>query len=183
MSGKIKIFVADDNAEFVSTLVTYVDSQEDMEVIGTARDGLEAVEKIVNINPDIAILDVIMPQLDGLGVLEEINQKLDYLPICIMLSAVGQDKVTARAMCLGAQYYVVKPFEMEVLVKRIRELVKNQATDSLSPVLKDVKTTYIEVDNSKLNLEAKVTNIIHDVGVPAHIKGYQYLRDRHYYGC
>ena len=177
MSGKIKVFIADDNAEFVSTLVTYLDSQDDMEVIATARDGLEAVEKITSVDPDIAILDVIMPQLDGLGVLEAINEKLDAIPICIMLSAVGQDKVTSRAMCLGAQYYVVKPFEMEVLVKRIRELVKNQSPETLSPVLKDVKTTYIEVDNSKLNLEAKVTNIIHDVGVPAHIKGYQYLRD------
>lgn len=66
---------------------------------------------------------------------------------------------------------------MEVLVKRIRELVKNLPIETLSPVLKDVKATYIEVDKSKLNLEAKVTNIIHDVGVPAHIKGYQYLRD------
>lgn len=177
MSDKIKIFIADDNTEFVSTLVTYLDSQEEMEVVGTAKDGLEAVEKIANLDLDVAILDVIMPQLDGLGVLEALNQKLDFLPICIMLSAVGQDKVTARAMCLGAQYYVVKPFEMEVLVKRIRELVKNQSTELISPVLKDVKTTYIEVDNSKLNLEAKVTNIIHDVGVPAHIKGYQYLRD------
>lgn len=177
MSEKIKIFIADDNTEFVSTLVTYLDSQEDMEVVDTARDGVEAVEKIVNSDPDVAILDIIMPQLDGLGVLESINKKLEVLPICIMLSAVGQDKVTSRAMCLGAQYYVVKPFEMEVLVKRIRELVKNQTIESLSPVLKDVKTTYIEVDNSKLNLEAKVTNIIHDVGVPAHIKGYQYLRD------
>ena len=177
MSEKIKIFIADDNTEFVSTLVTYLDSQEDMEVIATARDGIEAVEKIINTKPDIAILDIIMPQLDGLGVLESINEKLDVLPLCLMLSAVGQDKVTSRAMCLGAQYYVVKPFEMEVLVKRIRELVKNQSTESLSPALKDVKTTYIEVENSKLNLEAKVTNIIHDVGVPAHIKGYQYLRD------
>lgn len=177
MSDKIKIFIADDNTEFVSTLVTYLDSQEEMEVVGTAKDGLEAVEKIANLDLDVAILDVIMPQLDGLGVLEALNQKLDFLPICIMLSAVGQDKVTSRAMCLGAQYYVVKPFEMEVLVKRIRELVKNQSTELISPVLKDVKTTYIEVDNSKLNLEAKVTNIIHDVGVPAHIKGYQYLRD------
>lgn len=177
MSDKIKIFIADDNTEFVSTLITYLDSQEEMEVVGTAKDGLEAVEKIANLDLDVAILDVIMPQLDGLGVLEALNQKLDFLPICIMLSAVGQDKVTSRAMCLGAQYYVVKPFEMEVLVKRIRELVKNQTTELISPVLKDVKTTYIEVDNSKLNLEAKVTNIIHDVGVPAHIKGYQYLRD------
>lgn len=177
MSEKIKIFIADDNTEFVSTLVTYLDSQEDMEVVGTARDGMEATEKIANCNPDVAILDVIMPQLDGLGVLEFMNENFDLLPICIMLSAVGQDKVTTRAMCLGAQYYVVKPFEMEVLVKRIRELVKNQSGELLTTVLKDVKNTYIEIDNSKLNLEAKVTNIIHDVGVPAHIKGYQYLRD------
>jgi len=177
LSGKIKIFIADDNAEFVSTLVTYLDSQEEMEVIGTARDGVEAIDKIINLNPDVAILDIIMPQLDGLGVLEEINKQLNVLPICIMLSAVGQDKVTARAMCLGAQYYIVKPFEMEVLVKRIKELVKNQLPEVITPVIKDVKTTYIEVDNSNLNLEAKVTNIIHDVGVPAHIKGYQYLRD------
>ncbi len=177
MSNKIKIFIADDNAEFVSTLVTYLDSQEDMEVIATARDGLEAVDKLSKIDTDIAILDIIMPQLDGLGVLEAMHEKLETLPICIMLSAVGQDKVTTKAMCLGAQYYVVKPFEMEVLVKRIKELVKNQPIESLSPVLKDVKTTYIEVDKNNLNLEAKVTNIIHDVGVPAHIKGYQYLRD------
>ena len=177
MSEKIKIFIADDNAEFVSTLVTYLDSQEDLEVVATARDGVEAVDKLTEIDTDIAILDVIMPQLDGLGVLEAINERLEALPICIMLSAVGQDKVTAKAMCLGAQYYVVKPFEMEVLVKRIRELVKNQPMEKLSPVLKDVKATYIEVEKSKLNLEAKVTNIIHDVGVPAHIKGYQYLRD------
>lgn len=177
MSEKIKIFIADDNAEFVSTLVTYLDSQEDLEVVATARDGVEAVDKLTEIDTDIAILDVIMPQLDGLGVLEAINERLEALPICIMLSAVGQDKVTAKAMCLGAQYYVVKPFEMEVLVKRIRELVKNQPMEKLSPALKEVKTTYIEVEKSKLNLEAKVTNIIHDVGVPAHIKGYQYLRD------
>lgn len=177
MSEKIKIFIADDNTEFVSTLVTYLDKQEDMEVVGTARDGAEAIDKIIACNPDVAILDVIMPQVDGLGVLEGMNEKLDLLPICIMLSAVGQDKVTSRAMCLGAQYYVVKPFEMNVLVKRIRELVKNQAIGTLPAGLKEVKNTYIEVDSTKLNLEAKVTNIIHDVGVPAHIKGYQYLRD------
>ena len=171
MSEKIKIFVADDNTEFVSTLVTYLGNQEDMEVVGTARDGMEATEKIVESDPDVCILDVIMPQLDGLGVLEAINQKLDLLPICIMLSAVGQDKVTSRAMCLGAQYYVVKPFEMDVLAKRI------QAITGVAVGVKEVKGAYVKLDNSKLNLEVEVTNIIHDVGVPAHIKGYQYLRD------
>lgn len=177
MSEKIKIFIADDNAEFISTLVTYLNSQNDMEVIASARDGIEAAEQIILTNPDIAILDVIMPQLDGLGVLEKLNENLTALPICIMLSAVGQDKVTARAMGLGAQYYIVKPFEMEVLVKRIRELVKNQPSESVSPIIKNVQTAFIKADNSKSNLESKVTNIIHDVGVPAHIKGYQYLRD------
>ena len=155
MSEKIKIFIADDNAEFVSTLVTYLDSQEDLEVVATARDGVEAVDKLTEIETDIAILDVIMPQLDGLGVLEAINERLEALPICIMLSAVGQDKVTAKAMCLGAQYYVVKPFEMEVLVKRIRELVKNQPMEKLSPALKEVKTTYIEVEKNLGEIAAK----------------------------
>jgi len=177
LSEKIKIFVADDNAEFASNLITYLDAQNDMEVIDTARDGLEAVEKIKKCDPDVAILDVIMPQLDGIGVLEEMNKTYNYLPICIMLSAVGQDKVTAKAMTLGAQYYVVKPFEMEVLVKRIRELIKDQTEVVLTPTVKDVKSAFIEVEHKQLNLEAKVTNIIHDVGVPAHIKGYQFLRD------
>ncbi len=177
MNEKIKIFIADDNSEFVSTLVTYLDAQEDMEVISTARDGIEAVEKIQECDPDVAIIDIIMPQLDGIGVLEAMNEKFNYLPICIMLSAVGQDKVTAKAINLGAQYYVVKPFEMEVLVKRIRELIKNEPITAIKPVLKDVKPTFIEVEHKQLNLEAKVTNIIHDVGVPAHIKGYQFLRD------
>ena len=177
MTEKIKIFIADDNADFASTLITYLNSQNDMEVIGNAKDGLEATEKIVNLKPDVAILDVIMPQLDGLGVLEAITEKIEKLPICVMLSAVGQDKVTARAMRLGAQYYVVKPFEMDVLAKRIRDLIKNQSEDVLSPTLKEVKSNYIAVSNRKQNLEARVTNIIHDVGVPAHIKGYQYLRD------
>ena len=72
-----------------------------------------------------------------------------------MLSAVGQDRVTSKAICLGAQYYVVKPFEMDVLAKRIRELVKNESSETL----KEVRDTYIKTDNSKLNLEAKVTNI------------------------
>lgn len=177
MTEKIKIFIADDNADFASTLITYLNSQEDMVVIGNAKDGLEASEKIVNLKPDVAILDVIMPQLDGLGVLEAITPKLDILPICIMLSAVGQDRVTTRAMRLGAQYYIVKPFEMEVLVKRIRDLIKNQSIENLPPALKEIKNNYINTSNKKLNLEARVTNIIHDVGVPAHIKGYQYLRD------
>ena len=178
---KIKIIIADDNLEFVSTFVNFLEKQEDMEVIATAKDGLEAYEKISTMNPDVVLLDVIMPHLDGIGVLEKISD-LEIMPICIMLSAVGQDNITKRALSMGASYYMVKPFELDVLVKRIRDLKNVTRFPVNNFILKDngIKPNYINISNSKSkedNLEALVTNMIHEVGVPAHIKGYQYLRD------
>ena len=138
---------------------------------------------ITNTTPDIVLLDVIMPHLDGLGVLENINKiKCDKKPICIMLSAVGQDKITQKAITLGAEYYVVKPFDIEILIKRMRELKFYKPTQQNNVFLtRETKPQYIELpkDSEKReeNLEALVTNVIHEVGVPAHIKGYQYLRE------
>lgn len=123
MKDKLSILVADDNVDFAKNLTGYIEKEEEMEVIGIAKDGIEAVDMIKNAKPDIAIIDVIMPQLDGLGVLERINElNLDKKPLCIVLSAVGQDKITARALELGAQYYVVKPFDINLLLKRIKDL-------------------------------------------------------------
>ena len=181
MKEKITILIADDNVEFSKTLANYIEKQEELEVIGMAKDGVEALEMITNVSPDVVLLDVIMPNLDGLGVLEQINETIEKKPICIMLSAVGQDKITQRAIALGAQYYVVKPFDIELLIKRIKEFKFFKAKQSNSFITKDVKPQYIELQNggekNKDNLEALVTNIIHEVGVPAHIKGYQYLRE------
>ena len=99
MKDKITVLIADDNQEFSQTLASYIDSQDDMEVIAKAKDGTEVIDIITNTIPDIMLLDVIMPHLDGLGVLENMNKiKLAKKPICIMLSAVGQDKVTQRAI-------------------------------------------------------------------------------------
>ena len=172
MKEKIRIFIADDNAEFVSTLTKYLSKQEDMEVIGTASDGFDAVDMIRKLKPDVALLDVIMLHLDGIGVLEKLNENKSELPICIMLSGVGQDKITSRAISLGAEYYIVKPFELEILVKRIRELTEVKLPTQITYV-----GTTNGINKKEETLEAKVTNIIHEVGVPAHIKGYQYLRD------
>ena len=123
MKERITVLIADDNQDFSRTLTTYLEGQEDMEVIGRARDGLEAVEMIKNTLPDVVLLDVIMPHLDGLGVIESINEiNIEKRPMFIMLSAVGQDKVTQQAINSGAEYYVVKPFDIELLIKRIREL-------------------------------------------------------------
>lgn len=123
MKDKLSILVADDNVDFAKNLTNYIEKEEEMEVIGLAKDGMEAIDMIKNTKPDIAILDVIMPRLDGIGVLEKINEMdMDKKPLIIVLSAVGQDKITAKALELGAQYYVVKPFDINVLMRRIREL-------------------------------------------------------------
>ena len=175
MKEKIKILIADDNLDFVSTLITYFDTQSDVEIIATAKDGQEAFDKIISEKPQVVLLDVIMPHLDGLGVLEKISSTdIDKFPLCIMLSAVGQDKVTKQAINLGAQYYVVKPFEIDLLIQRIRELKNYQAIPQKNNFFaKENKSAYIEIEgNTKTeeNLEALVTNIIHEIGVPAHIK-------------
>lgn len=123
MKEKITVLIADDNQEFGKTLATYLGNQEDMEVVAIAKDGLEAIEKVKETLPDVAILDVIMPHLDGLGVLERINKSsLAKKPICIMLSAVGQDKITQKAISLGAEYYIIKPFDIVKELKRLKTL-------------------------------------------------------------
>ena len=195
MKEKTKVLIADDNQDFSRTLSSYINNQDDMEVISMAKDGNEAVEMIAKNNPDIVLLDVIMPHLDGLGVLEKVNEmETSKKPVCIMLSAVGQDKITQKALSLGAEYYVVKaislgaeyyvvkPFDIELLIKRIKEIKYHQPNQTSNYfITREIKPQYIELsmDESKKeeNLEALVTNIIHEVGVPAHIKGYQYLRE------
>ena len=128
MNEKITVLIADDNPEFAMTLASYLRKENDMDIVGMVKDGEEAYELIKELKPDVVLLDIIMPHLDGLGVLEKLNEnQIDKMPICIILSAVGQDKITQRAINLGAQYYVVKPFEIKLLIKRIRE-IKNYQT-------------------------------------------------------
>lgn len=189
MREKISVLIADDNQEFSTTLATYLKNQDDMVVVGRAKDGNEALDMISSLMPDVILLDVIMPHLDGIGVLEQINMiKMNKKPICIMLSAVGQDKITRRAIELGAEYYVVKPFDIDLLITRIRELknykpaqVNNFISRESTFNTTTSKSQYIDLKNMSSNkddsIEALVTNIIHEVGVPAHIKGYQYLRE------
>ncbi len=177
LDKKIQIIIADDNKEFSDILFEFLNNQGDIEVVGMASDGNEACELIAEKLPDIAILDIIMPHLDGLGVLEKVrSMSLKKRPLFIILSAVGQDKITQRALSLGAEYYIVKPFDMDVLVSRIRQLKdSNQSPIIRSDYTPEAKSSYRAP--TQRNLEVEVTNVMHEIGVPAHIKGYQYLRD------
>ena len=177
LEKKIQIVIADDNKEFGDILYEYLNSQSDIDVVGVARDGVEACELISAKMPDIAVVDIIMPHLDGLGVLERMGSiPMKKRPLFIILSAVGQDKITQRALALGAEYYIVKPFDMDVLVSRIRQLKEtNQSAVIRSEYSIDPKS--VRHVPTQRNLEVEVTNVMHEIGVPAHIKGYQYLRD------
>ena len=175
--NKIKVVIADDNKEFCEILNQFISSHEEFEVVGIANDGIEALEVVDREKPQILVLDIIMPHLDGLEVLERLhNSEEDYFPNVIILSAVGQDKITQRAIKLGADYYVIKPFDFEVFIKRLKEIA---GIESECIIVKERKQTYSTVKPSfpAANLESKITKIIHEIGVPAHIKGYLYLRE------
>lgn len=179
-NDKISVVIADDNKEFCNILNDYLLNQRDIVVTGVAKDGIEALKLIQEKKPDLLVLDIIMPHLDGLGVLEKINtMNLDPIPRIIVLSAVGQDKITQRAITLGADYYVVKPFDMDIFTKRIRQMFNDTISSSdQRKTVQSVSYESIKLNrNEPIDLESEITAIIHEIGVPAHIKGYMYLRE------
>jgi len=177
---KIRVAIADDNKEFCQIIAQFISAQEEFVVIGTARDGIEVLDIIDRERPDLIVLDIIMPHLDGLGVLEKLNEYDDYFPKIIVLSAVGQDKITQRAIELGASYYVVKPFDFKVFIKRLKDTVGIR--DEIVRIDENLSSRINTLGSKKSikiekSLESRVTEIIQEIGVPAHIKGYLYLRE------
>lgn len=183
MENSISVLLADDCEEFVKSVKDYLDNQEGITVTGVAHDGREAFELIKETKPDVVLLDMIMPYIDGLGVLKKIkNTNLEKEPVCMMLSGVGQERATQKAADLGAQYFMLKPFELDSLTERIREFggaAPALPAEKAAVVPKQEKTVFTDEPKKRYDredLEMVVTNIIHEVGVPAHIKGYQFIR-------
>jgi len=172
---KIKVCIVDDNRELVGLLEEYIENQDDMEVVGVAHNGQECLDLIEDIEPDVMILDIIMPHLDGLAVLERMRDiKSAAMPNVIMLTAFGQEDVTKKAVDLGASYFILKPFDMDHLASHIR-----QVSGKSHGVIRKSQTSYKSQhqEAKPRNLDASITSIIHEIGVPAHIKGYLYLRE------
>ena len=174
---KVKVCIIDDNRELVRLLEDYISSQEDMEVIGVAYNGKDCLNMLGNMEPDVVLLDIIMPHLDGLAVLEKIRSQVQgNIPNVIMLTAFGQEDVTKKAVELGASYFILKPFDMDQLGSTIRLVsgTSSSANHSKTPSPNQYRSSF---ESKPKNLDASITSIIHEIGVPAHIKGYLYLRE------
>jgi len=177
---KIRLGIVDDNRDLCEKLKRKFDVCEDFDVVFIAEDGLCAIEQVKRNIIDVLILDSVIPHVDGIGVLEAINgMDLPHYPHVIMISAFGQDVIIQRAINLGVEYFLIKPLNIDILEKRIRQLVDKES------ILHDMHTQQLNLRKSAFfkemirdnDLEIDISTILREIGVPAHIKGYQYIRD------
>lgn len=174
---KLNVAIADDNERMVRLLGDIIRSDNDLQVVGTAKDGMEAYDMIKSKEPDVVLLDIVMPKLDGLSVMDKIknDRNIKKHPAFIMISAIGQEKITEDAFALGADYYIMKPFDNDMVLNRIKHVRKRG--NKIVGEMRKVNPYEGREKFTERNLESEVTSIIHEIGVPAHIKGYQYLRE------
>ena len=172
--GILNVAIADDNERMVEILDSIVKKDDELHIVGKANNGEDVYHMIKEKEPDVVLLDLIMPKLDGLSVMERINhdQSIKKHPKFIVISAIGQEGITEDAFNLGAHYYIMKPFDNDMVLNRVRAIKNNLRRTSR---LLTGEWKYEEKKSE--DLEGDVTEIIHEVGIPAHIKGYQYLRD------
>lgn len=177
MNHQISVVLADDSEDFVKAVKNHLDAVDGIRVAGVAYNGREAVEMVKDLKPDVLLLDMIMPQLDGLGVLQKIkNTHLEKEPVCMMLSGVSQERSMQKAMDLGSAYFMLKPFEMEALSDRILEFAQEKQQSTTPAPTAKLHAAVPKQAKEPQNLERVVTSLIHDIGIPAHIKGYQFIR-------
>ncbi len=181
---KLNVAIVDDNPLILNTLDELISSEDGLEVIGRADNGADAINMIVNTTPDIVLLDLVMPKIDGISVVEKVKSDRTFLknPAFIILSAVGGEQMTEDAFRAGANYYLMKPFDKEILVNKIRHIGKlpkhQQAGRAVSAPYETGEEVHVSREEyMKAHLEDDITKLLHELGIPAHIKGYQYLRD------
>lgn len=182
----VNVVIVDDNPMILNTLDEVISSEAGLSVIGRADNGKDAIDMIKDTQPDVVLLDLAMPQMDGITVVENIKKKTSMLknPAFIILSAVGGEQMTEEAFQAGANYFLMKPFDKDILVNKIRRIGKRPVRPVPGKVLEaPLKAATPEEaamnreEYMKEHLETDITKMLHELGIPAHIKGYQYLRD------
>ena len=170
---KLNVAIADDNERMLNLLGEIVESDKDLKLVGKARNGEDIYHIIRDKQPDVVLLDLIMPKMDGISVMEMIgaDKTVKKQPNFIIVTAIGQERITEDAFEKGAAFYILKPFRNETILQRIKS--SGHAEKSVTPY-----TDYtVYAEPSEEDLETQGTELLHEIGIPAHIKGYQYLRD------
>jgi two-component system response regulator (stage 0 sporulation protein A) len=163
----VKVGIADDNIEFCQLLQDYFSTQNEIEITEIVHNGLDALKIISECKVDVILLDMIMPMMDGLAVLQWLkdhNQKIR--PKIIIFSAFGQEEITRSAINLGVDYYILKPFDLDILKQRIIDLAK----DPIESVVMNQRKVNKE-------LEIEVIKIMESLKIPIQYKGYSYLQN------
>lgn len=167
MDSRINVLIADSNEEFCNQLKAALKQTEGYEKVQIATDGLQASQLLQNMSPEVLILDLTLSKLDGMSVLKQ-AAGMKPRPLTVVTSSFVTEYVAAMTTNLGAQYFVLKPCDCESIAQRINEIRQTRMQSKLPRQ---------ESGRKELNIEAMVTSVIHEIGVPAHIKGYQYLRE------
>lgn len=172
METKISVLVADANHDFCTLIKNLISAENDMEVVATTDDGLDALALTAELAPDVIIMDLALTKLDGLEVLRRLPETGAH-PHVIVLSGFLNNSVVSACSSMGADYFMPKPCDPPALLARVRQL--HRGTDAPGS---GYDCRLVPQQNKQdVNLEATVTDIIHEIGVPAHIKGYHYLRE------
>lgn len=171
---QLNVAIADDNERMLDLLGEIIEGDKDLNLVGKANNGEDMYQIIKEQQPDVVLLDLIMPKMDGLSVMELVGEDrtMKKQPDFIVVTAIGQERITEDAFAKGASYYILKPFNNDTILQRIKNtnhVVRNDYS------MGGTKHKSIEV--SQESLESQVTDMIHEIGIPAHIKGYHYLRD------
>ena len=173
METNTRILIADANPDFCTLLTELIDQEEGLELAAVAGDGLEALNLLARELPDVLLTDLVLPKLDGLELLRRLPETGAHCHV-IVLSGFVTAQVVADCSALGADYFMPKPFDSAALLSRIHQLINTDRTQPGPGI--DFRALPRE-GQPDVDLEAAVTDIIHEIGVPAHIKGYQYLRE------
>jgi two-component system response regulator (stage 0 sporulation protein A) len=186
MGQKLHIFIADSNRQNALELKRFLERKEEIGRVDITTDGLEACERILTDRPDVVLLDVILPGMDGLGILERVNAKWQggNRPSFIYITSISTQSLVECAVKLGASYFVLRPFQPESMYRRILQMKRGTRGKIPGSQIEERTFFYDEVDReaeekeeSRVRLEHEVTKVIRELGIPAHIKGYQYIRE------
>lgn len=169
MHKSIQVMIADENVELRKTLVEAIDGKKNIQVIADVGDGKAFIQAVLDKQPDFVLMDHVLPYVDGISAIRTLNRmKLPKNPIYCILSAFTTDISMSEAMNVGVSAYLTKPLQTEYLAEKIAELVGCHTS---------FQTKVAPIADAETHLEILVTDTLHEIGVPAHIKGYQYVRD------